>query len=133
MSLYGIFPVTVVLEAAAIDQNEVHDIPLVNAPLIGELDVLRIEMIQTGAVSGGSILLDVEHVDAAETKTDLVASFDLEGADTDTVTVVMSKPKRLLRGEFINLEITADNNAVTDGDGIYFTAWCRMAEWNGLL
>ena len=130
---YGVFPVVVVVEAANIDQNEVHDVPLVAAPLIGELDVLRIEMIQTGAVSGGSILLDVEHVDASEAKTDLVASFNLEAADTDTVTAVMTTPKRLKRGEFINLEITADNNAVTDGDGITFIAWCRMAEWHGLL
>ena len=130
---YGVFPVVVVIEAANIDQNEVHDVPLVAAPLIGELDVLRIEMIQTGAVSGGTITADVEHVAADETKTDLVSAFNLEGADTDTVTAVMTTPKRLTRGEFINLEITASNDAVTDGDGITFICWCRLAEWNGLL
>lgn len=117
----------------ALDQNEVHDIPGLYAPTIADLEILRIDLVCAAAVSGGAVTLDIESVATDETKADIVAGFDLESLDTDTVLNVYNKKIRLAAGTGINFEFTADNNAVTDGDGYTFLIWYRVVQWRGAI
>lgn len=112
----------------AIVQAVIHDVPLFVCPPGMSVDVLEVGLVcGTIAPAGGSIVADLEHVDAAETITDwtgTASAVNLETLDTLTAVVVSKLKRKLTAGEWVNLEVTTDNNTVTAiGDVTAYVLW----------